>query len=187
MNYSKRSLARLMIALITAAPIFTAAESVRHEAHVHGVAELTLALEGEYLEMVLISAAVSIVGFERGASTPEQVRAVARAESDLRNAGEMFTFTGTRCSPTSVLVDMSAVMEPDHHDEHDEHGGHAEPHSDISAQYKYNCNNTADLKSLRFGAGKLPFSLEKVNVRWVSDRGQGATVLTAANQEVGFN
>ena len=157
---------------------------MRHEAHVHGVAELTLALEGEYLELMLTSAAMSIVGFEHRASAPEQARAVADAETTLRNASEVFNFTGTRCSPSSVLVDMSAVMEAG---THEEHGEHQESHTDISARYKYNCDDTADLQSLRFGAGTLPFLLEKINVMWVSDRGQGATVLTADNQTIEFN
>lgn len=184
MNYSERTLARMIVILLTAAPMLTAAKTLQHEAHVHGIAELTVALEREYLEVVFISAAASIVGFEQRATTPEEVAAVAGAERALRSAGEILTFTGTECLPTSVLVDMSAVMESDNHDEHRDH---AEPHSDINAEYKYNCNDTADLKSLRFGTDKLPFSLEKVNVRWVSERGQGAVVLTADKREIEFN
>ena len=187
MNYAEHTSTGLMITLIAAGTTFAVAESVRHEGHLHGIAELTLALEGEHLELAITSPAMSIVGFEHKASTPEQVHAIADADSTLRNVEQMFTFTGTQCSSTSILIDMSAVIGTENHDTNEKHHDHEESHSDISAQYKYDCSNTADLESVSFGADRLPFSLEKVNVRWVSDRGQGATVLTADNQEIEFN
>ena len=175
-----------------------AAESGYQQAHVHGVAELTLALEGPDLELVLTSPAISVVGFEHRASSPGQVEAVAEAKARLRDGTKLFTFTGTECALENVEVDVSAVLESDSeenavHDEHDKHEPEKhhhegnESHSDFSAHYEYSCTDTSDLEALLVGAGELPFGLETINVMWVSDRGQGATVLNADNRRIEFN
>jgi len=49
-------------------------EVLQHSAHLHGHAELTLALEGRALEINLASPAANIVGFEHKATSSEQLR-----------------------------------------------------------------------------------------------------------------
>jgi hypothetical protein len=165
---------------------------------VHGVAELTLALQGPDLELVLTSPAISVVGFEHRASSPGQVEAVAEAKAGLGDGTKLFTFTGTECALENVEVDVSAVLESGSeenavHDDHDEHEAEEhhhngnESHTDISARYEYSCADTSDLETLLVGAEGLPFGLETINIMWVSDRGQGATVLTADNRLIEFN
>ena len=103
-----------------------------HKAHAHGIAELTMAIEGNRLELALVSPAVNIVGFEHRASTPAQIESLDDARASLESPAELFRFTGTRCTPDEISVDVDAVMsdgEPEHHEEHhDEH--HDEHHEE---------------------------------------------------------
>ena len=93
-----------------------------HDAHVHGLPELTVALEGNELELHLESPAANIIGFEYMASTAEQSHIVEQAEATLKSAHKLFVFAGTRCDVKEVMVDVSAVENKGigHHDDHDE-------------------------------------------------------------------
>ena len=108
---------------------FSNAESRRHGAHVHGVAELTIAQEGQVLEVQLTSPAMSIVGFETRAESAAQIEAVETAKASLMKGGGLFTIEGGACALSKVDVDVSGVMAEEHghdDDEHhdDEHHGH---------------------------------------------------------------
>ena len=169
-----------------------------HGAHVHGAAELTLALEGNDLELAFTSPANSVVGFEFRAETPAQREAVATAERQLNAVVTWLTFIGTTCQLTVADVDLSAVkaLEPggkNGHDDGTEHGHEDdahhedETHTDVSAHYRYVCDEGARLQSLRVGSDGLPFGLEKIDVMWVTDVTQGATVLTKDSQTIELN
>lgn len=114
-----------------------ASEPGHHGAHLHGVAQMTLAAEGRELEIQFTAPAVSVVGFEHRAVSRNEVDAVVAARDELRNGAAMFTFTGARCEQQHAEVDVSAVWEEaetghdEHHDErhaekasHDDDGAH---------------------------------------------------------------
>jgi len=183
-----------------------ASESGHHGAHVHGVAELTVALEDQTLEIEFSSPAISVVGFEHKAASQAEVDAVSAAETELANLASAFEFAGTQCRLRDSTVDLSAVLGdstgkssmPEHrgedkaHNKHDEHGNaetHTDEgsHSDVSARFIYSCDASKELKSLRVGTQELPFGLESIDVMWVSERAQGATKLDATNQLIEFN
>ena len=64
MKLLEQTLTQLIIISLAGAPAAAASEYVRHQAHAHGIAELTIALEGNRLEMIFTSPAMSLVGFE---------------------------------------------------------------------------------------------------------------------------
>lgn len=173
--------------------------------HVHGAAEITLALEGHKLEIMLISPAFSILGFEDQAQSDEQLQAVSDARKTLSDGAELFDFAGTQCTFLDAEIDLSAVQGKQqtlhgHHDHHQsepdssehhssehhssEQNEPASSHSDISAHYRFSCTDKQQLKTVRFGSNGLPFGLESVDVNWVTDSTQGAATLTPAVQIV---
>ena len=217
-----------------------------HGAHVHGAAEMTVALEGRQLEIEFSSPAASIVGFEYRAVSDAEAEAVTKAEATLRAGAELFRFEGTQCVLEQAEVDVSAVAadgsrdaHDEHHDEHhddaheDEHHGHHEQkkdahhdhhdeqedahhghheeleeahhghhdeheeehhgehddevHSDITARYVFRCAEAGRLNVIGLATDGLPFALDKINVMWVTDQSQGATVLTATQLAVPLN
>ena len=118
------------------------------DAHVHGEAELTIAFEGQRIEMQLVSPAANIFGFEHAPKNDEQNEQVHRAETILKSADTLFQFSGSDCKNTSQALEIPFSHEEASHEEHDhdeehaneEHGhdeehaneehGHDEKHSD---------------------------------------------------------
>ena len=101
------------------------------DAHVHGEAELTIAFEGQRIEMQLVSPAANIFGFEHAPKNDEQNEQVHRAESILKSADTLFQFSGGDCKNTSQTLEIPFSHEEASHEEHaNEEHGHDEKHSD---------------------------------------------------------
>ena len=192
------------------------AQHARHGAHLHGVAELTVAVEENAIEMMFTAPAASVVGFESEAASSEQVKAVEDARLVLRDPFRLVTFVGKKCDLIQAVVDLTAISssQKDEHDDHDEghddheeghddyeegHDDHEEghddhdsadgeeTHSDIIVKYEFECSSDGQLKKLEFGPDELLFGLDKVNVMWVSESGQGAAEVTADQLVVELN
>ena len=177
-------------------------QHTRHGAHLHGVAELTVAVEENAIEMMFTAPAASVVGFESEAASSEQVKAVEDARLVLRDPFRLVTFVGKKCDLIQAVVDLTAISssQKDEHDDHEEgHDDHEEghddhdsadgeeSHSDITAKYEFECSSDGQLKKLEFGPDELLFGLDKVNVMWVSESGQGAAEVTADQLVVELN
>ena len=175
-----------------------------HKAHVHGVAGLTLAIEGNTMEIGFDSPSFNILGFEHKANTPDQRKLVERAEEVLEQPGQLFVFSGTRCEIQHVTVDMTGVIHkkekredyhghPNHehrdqnHDkEHGNHGEHSDTHSEITANYHFSCDDGAKLSSISLSLFDQFPGIKKINVMWVTISQQGAQTLTATKNSIYF-
>jgi len=171
-------------------------QNSRHGAHLHGVAELTVAEEEGAIEMIFTAPAESVVGFESKAVTPDQLKVVEDARLVLRDPFRLVTFVGKQCDLTAVEVDFTAISKShtyDHADTHHHAEDHIkesqskEPHTDISAHYEFECSSDGKLNKLKFSPGGLLFGLDKVNVIWVSESGQGAAEVTSEQLVVELN
>jgi len=176
----------------------------QHEAHVHGLAELTLAQEGNELELSLRSPSANIVGFEHKAASAEQIHAVEDAKKVLMSSKQIFQFSGTDCKLEHASVDVSGLIDVDDHADHkghkDEHHEahkedhahkeeqheeehhhdevHEEHHSEISADYHFECKQADKLRSITVKLLDHFPGIEKLNVQWITDYGQGGTELS---------
>jgi hypothetical protein len=57
-------------------------------------------------------------------------------------------------------------------------------HSDISAAYTFKCESDDTLTQMTFGRDELPYRLERIDVFWVADWGQGAGQATPQSPQV---
>ena len=73
----------------------------------------------------------------------------------------------------------------EHHD-HDDDGdaSDADSHSDVSATYTFECDSNKALTRIVFNRDELPFGLERIDVLWVADWGQGAGQATPQSPSV---
>ena len=73
----------------------------------------------------------------------------------------------------------------EHHD-HDDDGdaSNADSHSDVSATYTFECESNEALTRIVFSPDGLPFGLERIDVLWVADWGQGAGQATPQSPSV---
>lgn len=208
---NKPFFAIIILALTTfTVSICSYAENKDHslDAHVHGLSELTIAMEGNRLNIQFESPAMNLVGFEYKATSKKDIAAVKNAESLLGQPDTLFVFSGADCQLIQTSADTSALVEQDHHhkthkehndhhghENHDEHNGHDnhkddddhndhESHSEIVAYYSYSCKNLSKLSSIKIALFEHFSGIHKINAMWVMDSKQGSATLSASNPTV---
>jgi hypothetical protein len=111
-------------------------EHRQHGAHVHGVAGLNLALEGNEVHVELDSPAANIVGFEHAPSSEADHAALDQAVATLRGGDRLFQFNseaGCRMEKADVI---SALLDDGHHEHADDHGHEKKDHDDHGHENK---------------------------------------------------
>ena len=166
------------------------------EAHMHGLSELTIAMENQTLEIQLISPAINLIGFEHKARTKEEIAAVSDVLDQLRDHKTLFAFSGANCSHVETSIDVASLIDSDNHknstkhdDEHDDdHEEHAEnnSHSNIIANYQLFCENKPSLASITVDLFDAFPTTHKIQVMWVVQTRQGAVTLTANKRKIEF-
>jgi hypothetical protein len=210
----------LLTPLVLVAPGVSGSEKHEHEhehrqygAHVHGIAALNLALEGEEVHVEFDSPAANIVGFEHAPSSEADYAALDKAVAALKNGDQLFHFNKEAgCRMEKAMV-TSALLEEEHdsHDDkhsddhdkdHEEKGEHdhekheheahgheeqeGETHSDIEAVYHFECDQPAKLTQLTVELFEAFPATEELNVQYVIESKQGAKELTAKDQVAKF-
>ncbi|WP_201244842.1 DUF2796 domain-containing protein [Halochromatium salexigens] len=170
-------------------------EHRRHGAHVHGVAALNLALEGNEVQIELGSPAANIVGFEHAPSSPDDHAALDKAVATLEDGDTLFRFNADAGCRMETVTVTSEMLDG----EHDNHDGHAhneseehehdhagETHSDIEAAYHFECEAPDTLRRLTVEVFEAFPGMEEIKVQYVIERKQGAASLTAKDHVVRF-
>ena len=198
MNYTTSALALLMALSISGYGL--ADEKRQHGTHEHGTGQLNLVQEGTTLDLELDSPAANIVGFEHRPETEDQHRALTEALTMLENSGQLFKLPSEakcRLSDTEVTTPLQTSVVDEHHDEvgHDEHDEHhdeaghdehdhehdTETHSDITAHYRFDCQQPDQLTQLTVGLFQAFPATEQLRVQFVTNGHQGSTDLDRSN------
>jgi hypothetical protein len=153
-------------------------------AHVHGVAELNLAVDGQRLLIELRSPAMNLVGFEHAPKDAEQRAAVEAARSALDDPAALFSPNAEAgCAPISHSV-MFEFDDHEHGHSHEHAGGEA--HSDAHAEYTFRCDHPQSLRSLRVRLFERFPGTERLEVQKVTASGQSAATLGPNDVWVGL-
>lgn len=155
-------------------------------AHVHGAAELNVALEGSALEIELRSPAMNLVGFEHAPGSATDKRKVADARNQLEQPAALFGLPATaRCELATAELESPLFQSEtgEHiHEDHD-HGGH----SDIHARYRYECTNPGALSGLDLQRLFEAFpATENIQTQLIGPHGQRGAQLSAAQPRLDF-
>jgi hypothetical protein len=173
-------------------------EHRQHDSHVHGIAELNLALDGREMQIELDSPAANLVGFEHAPSSAADRAALDQAVAVLEQGERLFVFNrAAGCRLADVEIESELIDGEHeghkHHDEHDHdeksHHGHqhdGETHADIKAAYRFECDNPARLEQLDVELFRRFAGTERLNVQFVIDDKQGAAELTASDPVLRF-
>lgn len=176
-----------------------------HEAHVHGQATLTLAVEDHEVQVVLSSPAANIVGFEHPPVTAADRTAVARARTRLEEADTLFSLPeGADCRTVHTEIDSALFSgEPDRHTrDHEDHpdavehhasGSHRHEtgnpkavHTDITAEYHFECARPERLNQLDIHLFTIFPAIEHLELEYIIGDKQGAAELTRASPALAF-
>lgn len=92
-------------------------------AHVHGVGQLDMAIEGGRIEMQLRAPGADIVGFEHQARSDEDRASLARALAQLEDPLALFVLPeAAGCTVALARAELEAEDPEDHHEDHaDDH------------------------------------------------------------------
>lgn len=143
-----------------------------HGAHLHGLAELDLVLEGQVLEIELHSPAANMVGFEHFPATGEQRRAVSDALALLRDGAQLFHLpAAARCRQVRAEVDTDLAGEADHGREH----------ADFSAHWYFHCEHPEHLDRIDVQIFQYFPATQRIRVQAITPRGQAGADLTSAS------
>jgi hypothetical protein len=183
------------------------------DAHVHGLSELTIAMDTKTIELQLISPAMNLVGFEYKASSKQDIAAVKQAELLLEQQDSLFLIAGGDCEHLSTSIDSDGLLKAgahedqekhddhydhekhddhDDHEKHDDHGKHddhseqdqGETHSEMVASYSFTCKDTSKLSSIKVALFAFFPGIHKVNTLWVTPSKQGSSMLSAKNSTI---
>lgn len=151
-------------ALVGLPVLASSAEDERreHDAHVHGVAAMNLAVEDHEVAVELETPAMNILGFEHHPRDEAEHQAVKDAVASLRRGEEWLMLTpAARCRLETARVE-SALLESAGHEEHEEHGDHEEhedehaqdenhddTHSEFHVSYVFHCDNPGELNTVQ--------------------------------------
>ena len=165
----------LAIAAAVALPVFAHGPG----AHVHGIAKLDVAVDGNTLTLGLESPLDNLLGFEHMPRDDKQKAAVRAMADTLNKPAALFVATpAADCAPVSVKLD-SPVLEPANKNPGD---GHA----DLDGEFVFHCSHPEALRNIEvrmFGA--FPH-LRRLDVQVVGTRGQTAMALTAKQPVVSW-
>ena len=199
----------VVIALGFSLPQVQAGEQRHHEAHVHGIAHMNVALEGNNLYIELSSPAANIVGFEHHPRTEEQKAAVKTAIESLEAGQKLFALpagTGGRLVKANVQTDIEndsdhkpgqthaqdhaesgkeAEVEKHQHEEHHEADDH-ERHSEFKAEYHFVFKTPQKLALVDVKLFRIFPGIEHIDVQLLTDTKQTALELTAKNNKIVF-
>ena len=152
-------------------------------AHVHGQGTLTVAMEGNDLEINFDSAAMNLLGFEHRASSPTEKQQVIALRQQLSEVAQRLRLQGGQCQLREQWTSIDERLEPetDKHAEHDE-----ARHRDISARYRFHCTQPSTLRGLRTDLLSQYPALVSLSVQWLIEGRQGALTLDNSRDDVSF-
>lgn len=173
-----------------------ASEKVTFDAHVHGLSEMTVAIDTHALEIEIKSPAINLVGFEHTAETKEDITIVKAAELLLNKHNALFSFSGGHCEFLNKSIDVSSIIntdvdidnhtEKEHDHDHEHEHEQAQPtninHSEVIANYAYRCEKTSDLSAITVTVFDVFPDLKKMKTMWISETQQGAVTLNTTHR-----
>lgn len=156
------------------------------EPHVHGVASLQVAVDGDTLQLNLTSPLDNLVGFEHALRTDKEKAAVRALAARLKKADVLFVPTAAaRCALTGVKLESPVIdgallngggSPPETH-------AHDDEHAELFAEFVFRCDGKS-LHGLEVKLFDVFRELRRIDAQVVSQRGQAAAKLTPAKRRV---
>lgn len=164
-----------------------ASEMRHHDAHVHGIGKLNVALNGGDLIFELTSPAANIVGFEHMPENEQQSHEIHEAIELLKEGEKLFILT-PKAQCTLHEAHVESDLEQGDHEEHEAHqhgDAHSEEdhgsesaHSDFEVTYHFECDHPDSLEVIDVQLFSHFPGFEELEVQMLTPNGQTAVELT---------
>lgn len=149
----------------------TASTERQLDSHVHGGATLNMATDNDVLIIEFDSPWMNLLGFEHQPSTDEQRASVDESVQRLQLGNGLFTFAGTRCDMTDVVIENS--IDSDH-----------EEHSAVMVSYTFECVDLRHLESVDVGLFSVWPGIDDIDVQLAGPKSQSAMELDPDNRQI---
>jgi hypothetical protein len=181
--------------LVLCGAMFVAANAGAAPAHVHGIARLDIAIDGEALQLSLESPLANLVGFEHAPSNAQETQAVSAMVLRFSRPEELFAPSpAARCSVKSIqlsspVIDAKLLAVPGvpapppaaAGAPHDEDG-----HAELEVQIAFRCERPGELKRLEARIFSAFPAMLQLDVQVVTPSRQSAAKLTAKSNAIAF-
>jgi hypothetical protein len=149
-----------------------------HASHVHGEGQLTLVIEGKTIAITLTTPAESIFGFEHAPTTEPEKSQLNKALATLNAPTTLFNFgKEAQCKTTTHTVHSPF-------DNSDQPKASTASHTDIDAEYNFECAQPANVKKVDLLLIKQFPGLRTLKVDYVTESVQGSQTLSAPATEI---
>lgn len=165
-------------------------------AHVHGVAQLNVALEGKQLEVEMHSPAINLLGFEHFPKNAAEETRVEVVRDLLEQPRVMFSLpAAAKCEAEHQAINSPlfgvAAGDVDHLALHEDEGALADAaeqeHAEIHAHYQFKCAQPDALQSLDLSPLFRQFPrTRRIQVQLIGPKGQQGHELTRSQPSVLF-
>ena len=123
---------RLVVTLLSIPLIFAGLDNVAYatqkgsnlDAHVHGLSELTIAMDDHVLDIQFASPAMNLLGFEYKATSDKDIATVKKVESLLLKPNQLFSLSDAGCTHVNTTFDLSDHIDTEDHKQHHDHEDH---------------------------------------------------------------
>ncbi len=180
--------ATLILPLI-ATPLWAETEHREMDAHVHGVSQLKLAVEGDHIEIWLTSPGMDLVGFEHVPNSDDEKGAVVKALRILEMPDAIVSFPpDAGCRPIEVQAQYLGDTDTHEHDAdqgHDNHEG--EQHSAFRTRQRFMCNNLPALSTISFPFFESFENAKEIEAEFVTEKGAGKAEIDRDTAELTLN
>lgn len=151
----------------------------QHGPHEHGTGSLSIAQDGDKLEIGLDSPGMNIFGFEYMPKTDADKETVAAGEAKLWVGANLFTLDADAgCKQTAATLSNGPEEHHDDEADHDEHDhDKGEVHSDVEASWTFTCEKPEAAQSVTTKLFSTFSGFHKLNVEWVTDKGASSATL----------
>lgn len=178
---------RSFSAAVSAGLLAMALDAHAHDAHVHGVARVDAAVEGNDVTIALTSPLHNLLGFEHAPRTAAERASARDVLAQLRNGSTLFVLSpSARCTLASVSVDAGTLDAASAPASSPSAPGAPDGHANLHADYAFRCDAAAQLRDIDVRLFAAFPRLQRVEVQLVTPRRQSRAVLTPGQPRVSW-
>ncbi len=168
-----------------------------HTSHVHGHAAAQISYVKSVLNINKTLSSIDVFGFEHSPKNAIQKNKIIKSIEILENAENLFRFKNNACKLESVHIE-NGIFEYDTYSQHnhanhgdgdgdgDEQNNNEESHTNVVANYIFNCNNKK-FETIEYLIFDIFPSLEVIEVQYISDHHQALFNATHSNRTQKLN
>lgn len=162
-----------------------------HAAHVHGQAQMEIAVEGVGFSVQLETPLHDLVGFEHAPRTDKERAAIKAAVARLRQPAQLIQATvAAGCQPDKVTLSSPVISAallgepatPSADNKAPDNDGHAE----LEAEFSFRCTQPGALRGITVEVFKHFPGVQRIQVQIAGPKGQSARTLTPASRQLNW-